>query len=230
MCYRKEVSFSDINIPVDEIYSSMGFKNAAPDAETVKTTQELLVEVPKYLNLQYEFMILDGELTDNSCTLFSEKGDSQTFETGRVIAAQLRRSEQFVAFVATVGAGYFKWMDVVEARQDMVQTYISDCIGSQIVESVADYMEQHLQALLDVKELKRTNRFSPGYCGWLVKEQPKLFSLFPEERPCGIELTDSCLMLPVKSVSGIIGVGSDVRYLPYTCHLCDMKMCYKKKK
>ena len=230
MVYRKEVLFSDINIPVDEIYSSMGFKNTAPDDETRRMTETLLAEAPKYLNLQYEFVVLDGELTDNSCTLYSDADNKQLFETGRVIAAQLRKSEKFVAFVATVGTGYFDWMKAIESRSDMVQTYISDCIGSQIVESVADYMEQQLQILLDVDGLKRTNRFSPGYCGWLVKEQPKLFSLFPEKNPCDIELTDSCLMLPVKSVSGIIGVGHDVRYLPYTCHLCDMKMCYKKKR
>lgn len=230
MRFYREVQFSDINIPVDEIYASMGFKDVAPDAETKRTTEALLSEAPDFLNLQYEFILLDGELTDNSCTLYSDNGNRRTFETGRVIAAQLRKSERYVAFVATVGTGYFNWMEQVEKRQDMVQTYVSDCIGSQIVESVADYMELQLQSVLDVDNLKRTNRFSPGYCGWLVKEQPELFSLFPEERPCGIELTDSCLMLPVKSVSGIIGVGENVRYMPYTCHLCDMKMCYKKKR
>lgn len=230
MVYRKEVRFSDINIPVDEIYASMGFKDTAPDDETRRMTETLLAEASEYLNLQYEFVVLNGELTDNSCTLWADSNNKQCFETGRVIAAQLRKSEQFVVFVATVGTGYFKWMEEIESRGDMVQTYISDCIGSQIVESVADYMELQLQSVLDTKNQKRTNRYSPGYCGWLVKEQPKLFSLFPEERPCGIELTDSCLMLPVKSVSGIIGIGENVRYLPYTCHLCDMKMCYKKKR
>ena len=84
MIYRKEVLFSDINIPVDEIYSSMGFKNTAPDDETRRMTETLLAEAPKYLNLQYEFVVLDGELTDNSCTLYSDADNKQLFETGRV--------------------------------------------------------------------------------------------------------------------------------------------------
>ncbi|MCK7538940.1 MAG: hypothetical protein MZV63_52410 [Marinilabiliales bacterium] len=46
-----------------------------------------------------------------------------------------------------------------------------------------------------------TNRFSPGYCGWDVAEQHKLFSFF-KDNFCGITLTESALMNPVKSVSG----------------------------
>ena len=36
-------------------------------------------------------------------------------------------------------------------------------------------------------------------------------------------------MVPIKSVSGIIGLGEKVRRLDYTCGLCDFKQCYKRK-
>jgi len=32
-------------------------------------------------------------------------------------------------------------------------------------------------------------------------------------------------MDPIKSVSGIIGIGENVRFNPYTCNLCDNKNC-----
>jgi len=69
-----------------------------------------------------------------------------------------------------------------------------------------------------------TNRYSPGYCGWNITGQKILFSLLPEYF-CGIELTDTCLMLPIKSVSGIIGIGRDVKFNAYTRNLCDMQYC-----
>ena len=72
--------------------------------------------------------------------------------------------------------------------------------------------------------LKITNRYSPGYCGWDTREQHKLFSLLPENS-CGIRLTESALMLPIKSVSGFIGVGANVRFNPYTCKMCDAEFC-----
>ena len=46
---------------------------------------------------------------------------------------------------------------------------------------------------------------------------------------CGVSLTESSLMVPIKSVSGIIGLGPQVRHLDYTCGLCDFKQCYKRK-
>jgi hypothetical protein len=37
-------------------------------------------------------------------------------------------------------------------------------------------------------------------------------------------------MLPIKSVSGIIGLGPSVRRLDYTCGLCTFQKCYKRRK
>jgi hypothetical protein len=36
-------------------------------------------------------------------------------------------------------------------------------------------------------------------------------------------------MEPVKSISGIIGIGENVRRRPYTCNLCDLKDCIYRK-
>ena len=46
-------------------------------------------------------------------------------------------------------------------------------------------------------------RYSPGYCGWDITGQRKLFhALRPEE--IGITLRESCLMEPLKSISGVL--------------------------
>ena len=50
---------------------------------------------------------------------------------------------------------------------------------------------------------ERTLAYSPGYCGWPTSGQRALFAaLAPEE--VGVTLNDSCLMTPVKSVSGVL--------------------------
>ena len=36
-------------------------------------------------------------------------------------------------------------------------------------------------------------------------------------------------MTPIKSVSGVIGLGDTVRKLDYSCGLCDYRQCYKRK-
>jgi len=37
------------------------------------------------------------------------------------------------------------------------------------------------------------------------------------------------LMHPVKSVSGIVGLGAEIIQLPYACDICGLKTCYKRK-
>lgn len=52
----------------------------------------------------------------------------------------------------------------------------------------------------------RVLRYSPGYCGWNVSGQRALFRVL-EPEAIGIELNESCLMRPIKSVSGVLVAG-----------------------
>ena len=49
-------------------------------------------------------------------------------------------------------------------------------------------------------------RYSPGYCGWHVSGQKALFARLGSVN-AGITLSESCLMQPLKSVSGVIVAG-----------------------
>jgi hypothetical protein len=77
--------------------------------------------------------------------------------------------------------------------------------------------------------MKITNRYSPGYCGWDVSDQHKLFSLLPNNF-CGIKLTENALMIPIKSVSAVIGIGKNVERKDYQCSICEIEFCYKRGK
>ena len=113
---------------------------------------------------------------------------------------------------------------------DLLKGYVYDVIGSEVVEAAADMMQEELRKSMAASGKEITNRFSPGYCGWDVAEQHKLFSFF-KDNFCGITLTESALMNPVKSVSGLIGIGRNVRFTPYQCKLCEDKNCiYRNRK
>jgi cobalamin-dependent methionine synthase I len=97
-----------------------------------------------------------------------------------------------------------------------------------IAEAASDIVQNELGKSAAISGNRITNRYSPGYCGWQVVEQHKLFQLIPDNF-CGIRLTESALMDPVKSVSGIIGIGEKVKINPYTCRMCDMPDCVYRK-
>ena len=66
-------------------------------------------------------------------------------------------------------------------------------------------------------------RFSPGYGDLKLEHQKDWFRLLDISRQIGIELTDSLLMVPTKSVTAIIGIGGDVRPSGCTgCSGCNM--------
>jgi hypothetical protein len=37
-------------------------------------------------------------------------------------------------------------------------------------------------------------------------------------------------MTPIKSISGVIGIGKEVRPGQYACQYCELETCYKRKK
>lgn len=205
----------------------MGYGDALPDADVQAETERMISRVKEILRPQFSFFITKATLDEENNLLTTGYA---TMDIGRIISRQLRGSSAFAFFVATAGMEFENLQEQLKAEGDMVNIFIADAMGSVIAEKTADCMELALQQTLASSGLKHTNRFSPGYCGWHVSQQHLLFSHFPTPQPCGITLSESSLMTPIKSVSGIIGIGATVRHLDYTCGLCDYKDCYKRRK
>lgn len=211
---EKTLSFEELGITPADVYEQMGYHDAQPDKATQQETAMILKEVSQWLRPQFSYFVVNKQ---------------PDFEMGNIILRQLRGSEAFALFICTSGLEFETYQHRLKEQGDMVRVFIADALGSVIAEKCADQMEKALQESIDKLGWMHTNRFSPGYCGWHVSQQQLLFPLF-QGHTCGVTLTDSSLMLPIKSVSGIIGLGKDVRHLDYTCGLCDFKQCYKRKK
>lgn len=221
------VPFSKLKISAAEISESMGYGSSVPDNEVLAEIDVMMSEIERICVPRFSFFVVKGEVDRENNSLGI---NGNQFGIGKIIARQLNGSEAFAIFTATAGNEFEDFQQRLQSEGDMVRIFITNSIGSIIAEKAADAMEEALQAFIDKTGWKHTNRFSPGYCGWHVSEQQRLFSLFPTANPCGIRLTDSSLMIPIKSVSGIIGIGKNVRHLDYSCGLCDYSKCYKKRR
>lgn len=222
----KELSYADLGLDLSQVYVQMGYGEAAPDPDVEAETRAVEQGIAEILRPRYGFVVTEGTLDCDGNTLTV---GGTVLNIGRIISRQLRGSEAFALFVATAGAEFEDYQMRLRDDDDMVRTFIADSFGSVIAELTADALERSLQDAISARGWRHTNRFSPGYCGWHVSEQQKLFPLFGVPCPCGVRLTESSLMLPIKSVSGVIGLGGGVRKLEYSCGLCDFKDCYKRK-
>ena len=210
---QKTLDYSQLGIDLADVYEQMGYHGQLPDEGTRAETEAIISEVSSWLEPRFCFFVRP-ELPD--------------FSLGRIISRQLAGAEAYALFIATCGVEFEEYQQRLKQEGDMVRVFIADALGSVIAEKCADQMELSLQQSIDKLGWHHTNRFSPGYCGWHVSEQQQLFPLF-DGHTCGVCLTESSLMLPIKSVSGLIGVGKKVRRHDYTCGLCDFEKCYKRK-
>lgn len=214
---RKELSYSDLKISLQEILEAMQYGKEAPNETALKEIETVEKTLNEIVHPRFVYQTLNPQ---PSALCY--------FDLGKIISHQLKDSDSYIVFICTAGKEFMDYQEKIKAESDIFKIFIVDSIGSIIAEKCADIMEKELEKELLPQGLHHTNRFSPGYCGWHVSQQQKLFPLFNGET-CEVKLTPSSLMVPIKSVSGIIGIGKNVSKREYTCHLCDYTQCYKRK-
>ncbi len=220
------VSTADLNLPLSELYRCMGYGESTPEEELCALCKEVLAEACEIARPSYHYSIFDCEVKPPlHVRCYNSDGAEVEFESGKTITGLMRRSTEVAIFVATAGDEFQHWIDSEAAKGDILKSFIIDSIGSMIVEAAGDYMESVIEKQIADRSLLHTNRFSPGYCGWNITEQRKLFGILPTG-VCNISLGESCLMHPIKSISGFIGIGESVITKKYGCSICNKLDCY----
>lgn len=88
-------------------------------------------------------------------------------------------------------------------------------------EECADQAQKELEQLAAERGLYLRPRYSPGYGDFSLQYQHFLFSVLELPKKIGVSLTDSCLMVPFKSITAVIGLSPD----PSLCHVGKCMTC-----
>jgi hypothetical protein len=152
-----------------------------------------------------------GVLSDISVADFQEvyEGDGQN-----AVPAPLPEitgnAERLALFAATLGEPISREINDLFQRNQPALGCMLDGIASERADSAANFLGRaFLESLLQNGEADSGTRvlpYSPGYCGWHITGQRRLFALLDPGR-IDIELNSSCLMSPLKSVSGVLVAG-----------------------
>jgi hypothetical protein len=160
----------------------------------------------------------------HECFIQSKDHDSVTIDgitfTSRMLRSQLDRADRVFPFLCTCGR---ELDEAYSPTGDFMKDYWWDLIKDAVLkEAIGRFHEDICQRYM----LSKTSMMHPGSGDadvWPIRQQRNLFDLLGEAAAgIGVSLTDSCLMIPVKSVSGILfPTEHDFR----SCQVCRREIC-----
>jgi hypothetical protein len=217
-----QYQFDELNIVSEDLTALLGFDDGIVPEPFPEIIQQALNDAPKFCEIQGGYRIFDS--VEINLEKESIRIEDQTFFPTKIVTTQLKESTSAALFICTAGAEISNHANELILQGDPMLGYIFDVIGSVTVEKAIDKIQKELELHLLKSGLNISDRYSPGYCEWSVAEQKYIFKLMPDNF-CGVSLSESSLMNPIKSVSGIIGIGTTLKQKGYQCHWCTDKNC-----
>ena len=209
------------DIDKQRIFRDIGYSaDCEPSARMVSLVNEYIENAHYLIDPSYSYIISDIESVRGSRVVIE---GLFTFES-EVIARLLEQCQKVAVFALTIG----KYLEEISCRLAekglILQAAVLDAIGSDSAEKVAALVQERIGEKACYEGLTISRRFSPGYCDWDVSQQRTVFEAL-RGNSAGVHLTDGCLMLPRKSISGIIGIGPGEIENYNPCKTCDKHDC-----
>ncbi len=166
-------------------------------------------------------------------------GDDAGRRPAMVLDRVLPQAGRLALFAATVGEPVCERIRILCAGPDAPAGFFLDAVASEVTARLADRLAarfgQGRRRPLDGfdagdrdADRPRVLPYSPGYCGWPTSGQRALFVRL-QTQEIGVSLNPSCLMAPIKSVSGVLieGPAAAHRFRPDFpfCDHCATRDC-----
>ncbi|MBC2715419.1 MAG: vitamin B12 dependent methionine synthase [Desulfobacteraceae bacterium] len=136
----------------------------------------------------------------------------------RVMQVNFEDCRRAFPFIATCGMELEKWSRTLT---DTLDIFWADTINMMALGTALEAFKRHLT---DTFETRMTSTMNPGSLeDWPLSEQHKIFSILNAAgETIGVQLTESAMMVPLKSVSGI-EFESGEKF--HSCQLCPRDKC-----
>ncbi len=193
----KKCRSAEINIDQKEVDVYLGYYSAKTD----ETTSALVCSCTD------EFLGCA-----NFCACYSKVpvkiiGDRVDLEFMRVCSHSLAKNldgcDYAYILAATTGIEAHRLIKK-NAINSPLKGIVTDCIGSAAIEAFCD----KLNSSFENPDFLRP-RFSPGYGDLPLECQKDIIEFLQTKKNIGMSLTENLMMIPVKSVTAIIGIGKE---------------------
>lgn len=192
------------NINRKQILQTMGY-NSGPTAPTriLKMVNELARQNLDFTDPSYSYIIRDIQSVQDD--RINIEGSIRL--RSRTLARMLKTCRKVAMFVLTIGDRLEQSAATLAREGSVLKASVLEAIGSNAVEQVAELLHDRISYEVSNRGLLTGRRFSPGYCDWAIDQQEIVFQAM-NGNSAGVQLTEGYLMLPRKSISGLIGIGT----------------------
>lgn len=193
-----------ISLPRKEIYRRLGFTKGVTE---ISRAQEK--EIEQYIRDAQSLIELKGaglrmpirEIKGPRIILAHDA----LFESQQ-LAKFLGNCRELVLMGATAGSAIMKAIEEDMSENNVTRAVVFDAAASEIVDASLNWIVDYFNRTL-LRENRRLlkNRYSAGYGDLFLETQKTLYDLLQLEK-IGIQITETCMLIPEKSVTAITGI------------------------
>lgn len=200
-----------------EVLRYLGYRGAQPDEMVEQNLDRCITELqsaaaPKSVFQAFELSHLAEGTMKTGGVLIRSKN----------LARTLKGCTSVYLMAATLGLAVDRLITRASAVR-MSDAVLYQAAAAAMIEAYCDEVNDTLREEAERVGLYCRPRFSPGYGDFRIEHQRDISRLLDTPRKIGLTVTESCLLVPIKSVTAVIGLSNS----PQPCHRKGCEECRK---
>jgi len=211
----------ELEYDVDDVLLSQ-----AADPAVIRSRRPKLVELSQRA-FEEGRMLVEPAVMTRTVKVEETRHNRVTLEngshlTGPLITEHLGGAQEVVVMVCTIGDKLGK-VALEKSKSNLSYGFALDAVGSAAVYALNAAACNQIESEANASGMQTSLPLSPGMDGWGVDPgQREVFSLIdPQE--IGVVLSPTLEMLPLKSVTTLVGVGPQIATKGAICDYCPLR-------
>ena len=209
-----------MDIRIKEAIRYLGYGRQAIDEPTFALIQESFIELDEIAEVKFVYRIFELSFPDTK----SVQVKKLNIQSNNLVK-NLYGCQSCIIFGITLGTVVDRMLQKYE-RINIAKAVVFQACAAAYLENECDKLHNNWAEELNSKGKYLRPRFSPGYGDFSILYQKQILEMLDAHKTIGLTTTESCMMIPTKSVTAIIGISdTNERCNKAGCEVCEKVDC-----
>lgn len=206
-----------MDIRIKEAIRYLGYGRQAIDEPTLALIHESFEELDEIAEVKFVYRIFELSFLDMKTVQVKKLNINSSN-----LVKNLQSCRECIMFGITLGTEVDRMLQKYE-RINIAKAVVFQACAAAFLENECDKLQNNWAEELKHEGKYLRPRFSPGYGDFSILCQKQILEMLDAPKKIGLTTTESCMMIPTKSVTAIIGI-SDTNE---NCHKVGCESCEK---